>query len=72
MVLAMQGAGRGRRSPRRRRSAVISVTPTDWSPQSFSAGVNPMSFTKFDPALGTLESVNLAIYLKSYTQRRHR
>ncbi len=46
-------------------TAAIAPTQTDWGPTTAAlSGVNPLSFTKFDPSLGTLDSVNLAL---SYT-----
>ncbi len=45
-------------------TATIPLTETDWSPSNFTGTVDPMNFTKFNPALGTLESVNLSY---SYT-----
>ena len=42
-------------------SASIPVTPTDWSP-GFPPGVaNPLAIPKFDPSLGTLQSVNVEL-----------
>lgn len=45
--------------------ATVAPTETDWGPTTASlAGVNPLSFAKFDPSLGTLEAVHLGV---SYT-----
>lgn len=43
-------------------TVTVPPTQTDWGPTTTSlAGVNPLSFTKFDPTLGTLDAVNLSL-----------
>lgn len=39
----------------------IPLNDTNWSAGHVQAGSNPLSFMKFDPALGTLKAVNLTL-----------
>jgi PEP-CTERM motif len=39
----------------------VPMTTTNWGPSNFAEGVNPLSFTKFDPKLGKLEAVNIGL-----------
>ena len=42
-------------------AVTVPMTTTNWGPSNFAEGVNPLSFTKFDPKLGKLEAVNLGL-----------